>query len=109
VGRRVAANRKKLAELEVAQKEQFERQKEEMMGTLKDVGNKVGSPRPTPTCWAFLLADRCARQSATDHPYHLQFLGMFGLGLSTDNFEMNEQPGGGYFVNFNQNPGGGEG
>ena len=41
VGRRVAANRKKLAELEVAQKEQFERQKEEMMGTLKDVGNKV--------------------------------------------------------------------
>ena len=53
----MAANRKKLAELEVAQKEQFERQKEEMMGTLKDVGNKVRVVPPA----------RCARHSP-GHP-----------------------------------------
>ena len=64
----VAANRKALAALEVAQKEQFEKQKEEMMSTMKDLGNK--------------------------------FLGNFGL--STDNFAMEEQPGGGYSVSFNQ-------
>ena len=36
----VAANKKALASLEVRQKEQFEKQKAEMMGTLKDLGNK---------------------------------------------------------------------
>ena len=36
----VTANKKALAALEEAQKEQFEKQKEEMMGTLKDLGNK---------------------------------------------------------------------
>jgi hypothetical protein len=36
----VPANKKALAALEVAQKEQFEKQKEEMMGTLKDLGNR---------------------------------------------------------------------
>lgn len=36
----VAVNKKALASLEVRQKEQFEKQKEEMMGTLKDLGNK---------------------------------------------------------------------
>ena len=56
MGRRVAANRKKLAELEVAQKEQFERQKEEMMGTLKDVGNKVRASSRPPAARATRLA-----------------------------------------------------
>lgn len=36
----VPANKKALASLEVRQKEQFEKQKDEMMGTLKDLGNK---------------------------------------------------------------------
>ena len=34
-------NKATLARLEVAQKEQFEKQKDEMMGTLKDFGNTI--------------------------------------------------------------------
>ena len=59
--RRLGPRERELGELR-------ERQKEEMLGTLKDFGNKI--------------------------------LGKFGL--STDNFNMVQQPGGGYSMNFDQ-------
>lgn len=65
-----ASHKKELTRVEKVQAEHFEKQKEEMLGTLKTFGNKI--------------------------------LGNFGL--STDNFKMTPQEGGGYSVNFEQNP-----